>query len=289
MSLEGRDPTPPCLAAAPDRFVAGAFKRNDGCSCLISQGEVLGIEQQEVVPGVGQDRHVEVRSPGGPDDGSTGLDGVFDRVHLASMPATAALAPVRPTDGDGRVSAALSHIVSTPLDITQRAKTVVSEVEEPFGVVQRFPSPGAPGGGIGCSRGSVIPRIWRGPPVLSKVPEQSRAGAERGRISSKFVRYVAGGNGGPRLRREHRTLNVMICHSLPADFRRRCAVRAQASGDRRTCPARGSWDTLPCRGGGSALGGPSCPGSPPCSLPQEGARPPSEPSLTTRGLWFVSH
>src|SRR5438270_7094328 len=34
-------------------------------------GGVLGIEQQEVVPGVGQDRHVNVRRHGGPDDGST--------------------------------------------------------------------------------------------------------------------------------------------------------------------------------------------------------------------------
>jgi hypothetical protein len=35
---------------------------------------------------------------------------VFDGVHLASMPPTVALAPVQPTDGDGRVGAALSHI-----------------------------------------------------------------------------------------------------------------------------------------------------------------------------------
>ena len=34
-------------------------------------GGVLGVEQQEVVPGVDQDRHVDVRTPGGPDDGST--------------------------------------------------------------------------------------------------------------------------------------------------------------------------------------------------------------------------
>ena len=32
---------------------------------------VLGVEQQEVVPGVGQDRHVDVRCPGRPDDGPT--------------------------------------------------------------------------------------------------------------------------------------------------------------------------------------------------------------------------
>ena len=34
-------------------------------------GGVLRIEQQEVIPGVGQDRHVNVRCHGGPDDGST--------------------------------------------------------------------------------------------------------------------------------------------------------------------------------------------------------------------------
>jgi len=34
-------------------------------------GGVLGIEQQEVVPGTGRDRHVDVRCDGGPDDGST--------------------------------------------------------------------------------------------------------------------------------------------------------------------------------------------------------------------------
>src|ERR1700716_1471744 len=34
-------------------------------------GGVLGIEQQEVVPGVGQNRHVNVRCHGSPDDGST--------------------------------------------------------------------------------------------------------------------------------------------------------------------------------------------------------------------------
>src|SRR5205814_9235740 len=60
-------------------------------------GGVLGIEQQEVVPGTGQDRHVDVRYHGGPDDGPTRLDGVFDGVHLASMPPTVALAPVQPT------------------------------------------------------------------------------------------------------------------------------------------------------------------------------------------------
>jgi hypothetical protein len=34
---------------------------------------VLGVEQQEVVPGVGQDRHVDVGCPGRLNDGSTYL------------------------------------------------------------------------------------------------------------------------------------------------------------------------------------------------------------------------
>jgi hypothetical protein len=37
-------------------------------------GGVLGIEQHEVVPGLGQDRHVDVRSSGRPDDCSIGME-----------------------------------------------------------------------------------------------------------------------------------------------------------------------------------------------------------------------
>jgi Ca2+-binding RTX toxin-like protein len=73
-------------------------------------GRVLGIEEQEVVSGVGQDRDVDVRRAGRPDDGSSRLDGVLDGVHLASLPPLAAPAPVRPTNGDGRDGTALSHI-----------------------------------------------------------------------------------------------------------------------------------------------------------------------------------
>src|SRR5262249_4330884 len=58
---------------------ADAARRRSAPKCRLDRrlqlldlpGGVLGIEQQEVVPGVGQDRHVDVRSRGRPDDSST--------------------------------------------------------------------------------------------------------------------------------------------------------------------------------------------------------------------------
>ena len=50
------------------RLAAHRFDRRP--QLLDLPGGVLGIEQQEVVPGGGEDRHVDVRCHGGPDDGS---------------------------------------------------------------------------------------------------------------------------------------------------------------------------------------------------------------------------
>jgi len=53
------------------RCLLAAHRLDRRLQLLDLPGGVLSVEQQEVVPGVGQDRHVDVRSPGGPDDGST--------------------------------------------------------------------------------------------------------------------------------------------------------------------------------------------------------------------------
>jgi hypothetical protein len=53
------------------RRLLAAHRLDRRLQLLDLPGGVLGIEQQEVVPGVGQDRHVDVRCHGRPDDGST--------------------------------------------------------------------------------------------------------------------------------------------------------------------------------------------------------------------------
>jgi len=53
------------------RRLLAAHRLDRRLQLLDLPGGVLGIEQHEVVPGLGQDRHVDVRSRGRPDDGST--------------------------------------------------------------------------------------------------------------------------------------------------------------------------------------------------------------------------
>ena len=53
------------------RRLLAAHRLDRRLQLLDLPGGVLGIEQQEVVPGVGQNRHVNVRCHGSPDDGST--------------------------------------------------------------------------------------------------------------------------------------------------------------------------------------------------------------------------
>jgi hypothetical protein len=61
-------------------------------------------------------------------------------------------------------------------------------------------------------------------------------------LATNFAAYIADENGrvAARLRREHRTRNMTICRSVPADFCLRLAVQAQASDARQTSPVSAS-------------------------------------------------
>jgi hypothetical protein len=59
--------------------------------------------------------------------------------------------------------------------------------------------------------------------------------------NSRRMLLAENGRVAARLRQEHRTCNMTVCPSLPADFCLRRAVRAQVSGDRQTSPVRVPW------------------------------------------------